>query len=293
MYYTCNPGNVGHAWIKRLFIDRIYREKENPSDYTFIQANIFDNYILMQRDPGYVTALENMPEDMRRMHLYGDWDVMEGQYFREFRRERHVMKPFPIPSHWRRFRSMDWGYNDPCCVLWHASDEEGRVYTYRELYARGMLASEAAKLCAKLSSGEDIRYTVASPDAWQKRGMLGDIGGESIAEVFARTGMPLIRADASRIAGWMRVREYMSDAPDGNPWWKCFDTCSNLVRTLPLMIHDEHFAEDIADGLEDHAPEALRYGLMSRPQRAILPEAMADEPTDFEGQATEFLGYGS
>jgi hypothetical protein len=232
-----------------------------------------------------------MPEDMRRMHLYGDWDVTEGQYFREFRREKHVVRPFPIPSHWRRFRSMDWGYSDPCCVLWHAVDEEGRVYTYRELYARGMLASEAARLCAKLSLGEEIRYTAASPDAWQKRGMQGDIGGESIAEVFATAGMPLLKADASRVAGWMRAREYMADGRDGNPRWKCFDTCRNLIRTLPLMIHDEHYAEDIADGLEDHAPEALRYGLMTRPQKAILPEA-AEYETDFEGQAKEFLGFG-
>lgn len=291
MYYTCNPGNVGHAWIKRLFIDRNYRETEDPEDYTFIQANVFDNTVLMERDPGYVRTLSNMPEELRRMHLYGDWDVTEGQYFNEFRREKHVVKPFPIPEHWRRFRSMDWGYKDPCCVLWHAADEEGRVYTYRELYVRGRLPSAVAKLSEELSQGEEIRYTAASPDAWQKRGMLGDIGGESIAEVFARAGMPLVKADSSRVVGWMRIREYMADAPDGIPWWQCFDTCANLIRTLPLMIHDAHYAEDIADGLEDHACESLRYGLMSRPQRAVFTDDAVKKGMDFDEQVGIFLEH--
>lgn len=291
MYYTCNPGNVGHAWVKRLFVDRDYRGEERFSDYTFIRASVFDNKVLMERDPGYVRTLMNMPEDLRRMHLCGDWDVAEGQYFREFRRDKHAVKPFFIPHYWRRFRSMDWGYNDPCCVLWHAADEDGHVFTYRELYVREKLASEVARECAELSAGEDIEYTAASPDAWQKRGLTGDIGGESIAEVFANAGMPLIKADSSRVVGWMRVREYMASAPDGTPWWQCFDTCRNLIRTLPLMIHDGHNCEDIADGMEDHACEALRYALMSRPQRSVLPAEPDDFP-DYERQTEEFLEWG-
>lgn len=120
MYYTCNPGNVGHAWVKRLFIDRQYQQGENAEDYNFIPAKIYDNRILMNADPNYVKQLLALPEDLRRAHLDGDWDVHAGQYFREFSREKHVVAPFEIPHWWRRFRSMDWGYNDPCCVLWHA-----------------------------------------------------------------------------------------------------------------------------------------------------------------------------
>ncbi|MBO4879784.1 MAG: phage terminase large subunit, partial [Clostridia bacterium] len=120
MYYTCNPGNVGHAWVKRLFIDRQYTDGERPEDYIFIPARIYDNRVLLESDPGYIHQLMALPEELRRAHLDGDWDVHEGQYFREFSREKHVTEPFPIPAWWRRFRSMDWGYNDPCCVLWHA-----------------------------------------------------------------------------------------------------------------------------------------------------------------------------
>ena len=155
---------------------------------------------------------------MRRAHLYGDWDAMAGQYFREFSRQRHVIAPFELPRWWRRFRSMDWGYNDPCCVLWHAVDGDGRVYTYRELYVRQRRADQVAQSIIKLSGDEEISYTVASPDMWQKRGAIlkGDgFEGESLAELFARGGVPLASADNARIAGWQRVRGYMADGADG------------------------------------------------------------------------------
>ena len=293
MYYTCNPGNVGHAWVKRLFIDRQYAEGERPEDYVFIPARIYDNKVLLESDPGYIRQLMALPEELRRAHLDGDWDVHEGQYFPEFSREKHVVKPFTIPAGWRRFRSMDWGYNDPCCVLWHAVDGEGRVYTYRELYVRLMRADEVAKKVLELSGGgsgsEKIAYTVASPDMWQKRGAIlssgGGFEGETLAELFAAKGLALTPADNSRIAGWNRIREYLAPVPDAvvggeRPMWQCFPCCVNLIRQLPLLEFDRLDREDAADG-NDHAPEALRYGLMSRPHAAAetkLVRAKAYDP---------------
>lgn len=275
MYYTCNPGNVGHGWVKRLFIDREFHPGENAGDYAFVPARIWDNQILLKSDPGYVKLLENLPDDLRRAHLYGDWDVHAGQFFREFRRDVHVAEPFPLPPHWRRFRSMDWGYRDPCCVLWHAADDAGRIYTYRELYLRETPGGEIAAKILALSEGENIAYTVASPDMWQKRGAVlkaeGGFEGESLAELFACRGVPLTPADNARVAGWQQVRSFLADRPGGAPRWRAFSCCRNLIRTLPLLQYDQHNREDAADG-EDHAPEALRYALMSRPARPLLPK---------------------
>ena len=284
MYYTCNPGNVGHAWVKRLFIDRLYAESENPNDYLFIPARIYDNKVLLDADPNYIRQLEALPEELRRAHLDGDWDVHAGQYFREFSRDRHVIEPFEIPSWWRRFRSMDWGYNDPCCVLWHAVDGENRVYTYRELYVRETRAGEVASMVLELSRGESISYTVASPDMWQKRGAVlsgaGGFEGETLAELFTSSGLSLTPADNSRVPGWNRVRDFLAVAPDGRPNWLCFSDCRNLIRQLPALQFDQHNREDAADG-DDHAPEALRYALMSRPhagKQPIIRKAKAYDP---------------
>lgn len=265
MYYTCNPGGVGHAWVKRLFIDRDYRNSERAEEYVFIPARVTDNPVLLERNPQYLATLENLPEHLRKAYLFGNWDVLEGQFFREFDRSLHVIAPTRLPMEWKRFRAMDWGYNDPCCVLWFAVAPEGRIYVYRELYLRRTLSSEIAKRVKALSAGERIAYTVASPDAWQQRGLKG-AEGESIAEVFSKNGVPLLPADNARVAGWQRVREALAREADGLPELLIFETCSNLIRTLPTLTFDAHNCEDVSDLCEDHAPEALRYGLMSRPR---------------------------
>ncbi|MEA5048798.1 MAG: phage terminase large subunit [Eubacteriales bacterium] len=295
MYYTCNPGGVGHTWVKRLFIDRRYRASERPEDYVFIPARVTDNPVLM-RNPSYLTTLENLPEPLRRAHLDGDWDVLAGQYFGEFSRDRHVAEPFRIPQSWRKFRAMDWGYRDPCAVLWFAVSPGGKVYVYREYYERNVLSSETAKRIRSLTGEEAIAYTAASPDAWQCRGMDGsrDLSGMSIAEVFAHGGVPLIRADNTRVAGWQRVREYLADADDGTPGLAIFRTCENLIRTLPMLTFDDRFLEDVSGNCEDHAPEALRYGLMSRPVSAgegKKPKARGYDPfATTEPRADGFTG---
>lgn len=264
IYYTANPGGVGHAWFKRLFIDRQYQNDEIPEDYVFITAKIYDNLALMEADPGYISKLKNLPEDLRRAFLDGDWDVYSGQFFTEWRKERHVIKPFTIPDHWRRWRSIDWGYKDHCAIFWYATDEDGRVFVYRELYVNQTLGTVVAKKVKQLSEGEEIKYTVAGHDMWQKRGT--DFNeGESIAETFNYNGVYVEKADIARIVGWNRVREYLSDAEDGIPHVQVFENCVNLIRTLPMMIYDERKAEDMSDGMEDHAADSLRYGLMSRP----------------------------
>jgi phage terminase large subunit len=130
MYYTSNPGGTGHQWFKRLFIDRDYQNKERAEDYIFIPAQVYDNDVLMQSNPEYIEALENLPEDMRKAHLYGDWNVFAGQYFTEFRREIHVIDPFVIPDHWNRYIALDYGL-DMLAAYWYAIDTQNNIYCYK------------------------------------------------------------------------------------------------------------------------------------------------------------------
>ena len=264
MYYTCNPGGVGHAWVKRLFIDRNYRNNERPENYVFIPAKLTDNTVLMQNNPEYMDALMNLPDHLRRAHLDGDWDALEGQYFEEFNREVHVCRPFQIPVWWKRFRAMDWGYRDPCCVLWFAVAPDGRIYVYDELYVTKTIASKVAQMVKEKSGGFKFAYTAASPDAWAKRGATDGLEGVSVEQIFSKNGVPLIKADNSRVVGWQRVREFLQTADGEKPMLQIFDCCSNLIRTLPVLTYDKNDHEDVSDKCEDHAAEALRYGLMSR-----------------------------
>ena len=273
---TCNPGGIGHNWVKQDYILATDYGKKTIIDpvtgcrIVFIPAKVDDNFVFRILDKTYKTRLLNLPENLRKAFLDGDWDLFEGQFFTDYSKSKHIIEPFEIPEEWRRFRSMDWGYNDPCATYWHAIDPDGHIYTYRELYINRTLDSEAAKMIVELSQGEKIEYTVASPDAWNKTGHGDQVKGENIADTFRKNGVELIKADNSRVIGWMRMREFMKTAPDGLPWWMIFNTCHNFIRTVPDLVYSANILEDIADGQEDHCAESCRYGLMSRPRPKII-----------------------
>ena len=265
MYLTCNPGGVGHAWVKRLFIDRDFGPEEHPEDYRFIRSTVYDNRPLLAQDPSYLSRLRALPPEMRRAWLEGDWDLHAGQFFPEFRRDTHVVEPFPIPAWWRIFRAFDYGLDMLAC-LWFALDDRGNVTVIRELYEPNLIASEAAARILQ-SSPEPVKATFAPPDLANRQ----KDTGRSMWEIFEGAGISLRRADANRIQGWMQVREYL--APQAAPHLRIFSTCRNLIRCLPQLTHDPLIHGDAATEPHEltHLPDALRYFLRGRAEAARLP----------------------
>ena len=86
MRAATNPGGIGHAWVKKYFIDPAPPETVWTTDEgltrCFIPATVYDNPYLMEADPGYIRRLESLDEDSKRALLYGDWDVFAGQAFK-------------------------------------------------------------------------------------------------------------------------------------------------------------------------------------------------------------------
>lgn len=264
MYLTCNPGGIGHSWVKRLFVDRDFREGENPDDYNFIPARVFDNPILIEADPEYVSSLESLPERLRDAWLYGRWDVFEGQFFPEFDAAIHVCTRREIPSRLSRFIALDYGF-DRLAALLVGIDEQGNVWVIREHCESGLTLSEAAIRAAALAEGESAEYAVCSPDLWNRRQDSGLSGFEIMQ---GAKGMPPMRpADDRRIPGWRVLREYLS-AKAGHPFIRISSECKELIECLPALLCDVRRNEDASDSPHKitHAPEALRYAVMSRPQ---------------------------
>lgn len=295
MYYTCNPGGVGHAWVKRLFIDRDYRNSERPEDYEFIPAKVYDNYVLMGRDPDYVRKLENLPEDMRRAHLDGDWDLFVGQYFTEFRRGIHVVTPFAIPDYWQRYRAFDYGLDMLACY-WAAFDELGNCYVYNEYCAPNLIISEAAhRILERTPEESKIECTFAPRDMWATNRATGKYQ----AEIFEENGLRLTPVSNGRVAGWQNIAEWLHPVPNGvggtQPRLKIFSNCTELIKDLPLLQHDDKNPSDCATEPHDitHAPDGLRYLLDGRPRPAeILAPKDEDEPLEFDDQIENFMDYG-
>ena len=284
-YLTCNPGGIGHQWVKRLFVKGAYQNGENPDDYLFIPATVYDNTPLMASSPDYVKMLDLLPESMRKAHRDGDWDALSGQYFDEFRYDIHTCEPFRIPDDWIRYRAIDYGLDMfPC--LWIAVDYNGRTYVYREFQQgkdngmAGLLASEAAeKAKAHTLPGEQIAFTIAPPDLWSTQ----KDTGHTIAELFFMNGVPLVKANNSRVQGWMMLKEYLRLGTDGKPMLYIFRNCKDLIENLPALQADEDNPNDCSTEPHDitHICDALRYFVQFR---TLAPKAVAEKPVDDYGR---------
>ncbi len=122
-----NPGNIGHAWVKSLWIEKQaasgmeHPEEFDASDYDFIPARVTDNPIYAG-DANYLKTLRALPSHLKRAFLDGDWDVYAGQYFDRFDCSQHVVRAEKIEwkPWWPRWISVDWGFEHPAAVYWHA-----------------------------------------------------------------------------------------------------------------------------------------------------------------------------
>ncbi len=294
MYLTCNPGGVGHSWVKRLFIDRNYKNSERAEDYTFIKSLVYDNAFLMEHSPEYVRVLENLPEARKKAMLYGEWELFEGQYFSEFSRDAHVIEPFVIPSDWRRYVSFDYGLDMLACY-WIAMDTSGNAYVYRELYEPSLIISKAAKKILEMSGGEEIEQYFAPPDLWNRR----QDTGKSAAEIFCENGVLLTKASNDRVAGWLNLKEWLKvygENEEKTSRLKFFRNCLNIIRCLPAIRFDEKNPNDCAVTPHEltHSCDAMRYFASSRPIKTDI-KAQNDDFADlipWEEQENELIMYG-
>ena len=287
---TANPGNVGHLWVKRRWIDN--KEPmvayKNPLGLTsmFIPAKIYDNPSLMENDPLYIKRLEALPEQERKALLEGDWNIFAGQYFKEWTPRVHVIEPCYIPVLWKRFIAGDYGHKKPSSIGWYAISPEGELIRYREVYREGLYYDELAKLMCDLSKNERIDYAVFDPAVFgdkqhhslkkdSREGLSGaEIMQETINEWFEEAQKPndaflITRADNRRIEGWRNLRQWLR-VVDNNSRFKVFKTCMSFVTTFPANVHDERKPEDLDTDGEDHSADEARYAVMSRPPETDL-----------------------
>lgn len=304
-----NPGGIGHQFVKMTFIDgvtelEVYRAAKTEGGMLrqYIPARLEDNPSMNDNDPGYEGRLHGLGSDaLVKAMRWGDWDIVEGAYFDNFEKRRHVIRPFEIPDHWLRFRAGDWGSAKPFSFGWYAAASDdtivgpgtviprGALIKYREWYgiktdAQGkFIADTGLKLHAEAVGagvrqrdyGDRISYSVLDPAAFSED------GGPSIAERMLRgtdkNGATFQPADNKRVVGrgamggWDQLRGRLTGDEDGRPMLFFFETCIHTIRTLPALQHDPARPEDLDTSQEDHAADETRYACMSRPWTASRP----------------------
>lgn len=273
MRCTANPGGVGHEWVKKRYVEPAEWNTGFISDTgitrRFIPASLYDNPYLTQ-DGNYEKMLKALPEVHRRRLLEGDWDVNEGSAFPEFDKHIHVCPPFHIPPDWNRVKGCDYGYTSPSACVWAAiNPESGQVVVYRELYERGLTGEDLQLRLAELEREEHRGIPgVLDTACWNRTGYTGPTIGETLCRgIYAQKFRP---ADKNRIAGKVQIHEHLKLTEQGEPAMVIFDTCHNLIRELSSIPVSKTNSEDVDTHVDDHAYDALRYLLMSRPRKTPM-----------------------
>lgn len=315
---TGNPGGAGQHWIKQRYIDPAPRGMQALSrilpngsahKYVFIPSRIQDNKLLMQNDPQYINNLYLVgSEQLVKAWLNGDWNAVEGAFFDCWQSEKHIVRPFAVPSDWVKFRSMDWGSAKPFSVGWWAIATEnfrveggrviprGAIVRYREWYGckpgepnvgLKLTAEEVGRGILEREKGDKVDYGVLDPAAFAQD------GGPSIHErLSAATDYKVIfrRADNKRVSqagaqgGWDQMRGRMKG--DGeSPMLYVFSTCTDFIRTIPSLQHDINRPEDLDTDAEDHIADEARYGCMSRPYASAIILPMKKKSNDYKASS--------
>ena len=320
-----NPGNIGHAWVKALWVDKLppsgYESPElyDPADYDFIRARLDDNPIYAN-DMNYRKTLGALPENLRKAFLEGDWSVFAGQYFDLFEFGRHTVRAedLGMQSWWPKWISIDWGFHHPSAVYWHtavpgdrwpaASEEKSppatgaahgsatnrppRIVTYREFVQNGLSPGMLAQAIVERTGRETIREVYLSPDAFAHRTSEASIA-EQLGDVLAQNGLPRpALADDDRIGGWQLMYQLLErDA------WVITENCAKLIECIPQMVRDNRRVEDIRKVEGDDPADAARYGIVPGARYAGVgasasggPRAGQTPPPYFPGSGAKFVG---
>jgi len=293
-----NPGNIGHGWVKKMFVDAgpymSIQTQEIYSETLHKSKKIRTQYIpsLAMENPfitdDYIFELEQKPEALRKALLEGSWNSFEGMAFPDVRIDEshykdrkwtHVIDPFDIPLDWPRYFSFDHGYSKPfACQWWAIQPGTGTAYLYREWagvkprqanvgleltptqIADGILEREGKEIQDNLTI-----LRVADPAIFDKS------RGDSVADQMApgymgrRHGVIFSKGDHARLPGKMQVHERLRFNKDGIPGMYIFNTCKNWIRTVPTLPYSETKPEDVDSDAEDHDYDAMRYFLMDHP----------------------------
>ena len=290
----CNPGGIGHKWVKERFIDRTvvkYNENHTPIQtkdivefvqnplkpdsiikrfVRFIPFTSLDNPFLNE---SYLANLDSLSEYQKKMDMYGCWDVVAGRYF-DFNDDQIIPEGavardlVDLQGHVEFFISIDWGYKPSYhSAHWHAVLPDHRVITFQELYGQELVFEDFVKEIARMSEDYDISATCLPHDMFRNgdryRNDTGKIIGETKSDVFEYYGLNPISVESGKGKVQMRYDKIHSACvlknPDGVYKFRVSSKCTNLIEELQLAVHDDNDPLLIAKKCRDHAIDD--YGL--------------------------------
>lgn len=291
---TGNPGSVGHQQVKNRYIDvaqpmKIFNIVNQSSDQdqsitgVFIPSRVYDNGVLMQLDPGYISRLRLVGnDDLIKAQIDGDWNVVAGSYFGDVQSHKLIIDPFDIPKDQPLYLAFDWGYSAPFSIGVYTVVPRNYMVKNRLISRNSLIRIDeyygfngipnqglkwsGSKIGAKLKfihdsqkrKGYNFKVMIADPSIFSNNGYSRTIFGQ-LQE--GQDRLSLKPAMNSRVEGQVKMRELMSNANEGEDLHQLFvfDTCREFIRTIPILQRSEINLDDVDTDMEDHIADECRY----------------------------------
>lgn len=293
-YYISNPASETH-WLYERFVDESLR-RDNTA---YVHFTLHDNVENLPPDlVAFLLSTETTDPDFYKRFVLGEWGAFEGKRFRVWNPALHICPPFDIPTDWEVTEGIDYGWTNPTCVIWHAIGYCGHEFLVAEHYEAEKHVSHHARRIREIREDYLLAPSMIwlDPSSWAGRDQY-----ESIAFEFQEYGIHVGKAQNERIGGWNRIDELLrqeiyDERSNGDRVCSCpagpgrklrvFEgRCPNLVRELPALVRKE--GTDDVEKVNDHAPDATRYIVMSRPFAPVVEEPESDRHTRYLRQLRE------
>lgn len=298
-----NPGDIGHDWVLRRFIGsaatndikepyRIYSEdidvlgKNVPITKQYIPSKVWDNPALPNRDQYVAGMIASMsPEDVAA-YLNGRWDMLAGAMFKV--PLVTLDAPTLLDKDYLTIRAIDFGIEDPTCVLWVLYYPKANVFdVVSELYLKDTNLDSVVHYIKKREEELRLRPVVWSVGSPEMQARQAAASNQSIASIMATRGVPVERANVDRLAGWTKIIDLTTKAAVRLWPNKGHHGAPNLARTLPKLQRNSGPGKDpndIRPRQEDHAADTLRYAVMAAFEHpvAIAPAAVEEDNPNFD-----------
>jgi len=223
----------------------------------------------------------------------GKFVQIGGLIYKMFDPSKHVIDEFIVPEgQGLVVAGMDHGFSNATAWLWAWVNADGRVVIFDEYYKSGEIIRTHAQEVHRINNehGRYPDYFVGDPSIRN----VDPITGTSVLLEYMDYGIPIILGNNDQKAGINRVARYLTGIGD-KPQLLITRNCTNLIREVGRLrwahwankkSRADKNAKEEQHKKDDHAADALRYLIASRPELdsgAYVPKAA---PVDTHGMST-------
>ena len=238
----------GYNWVYDLW------KRGNDPDFPEWESRSspsWDNPHLPMED--IEEARRTLSDAAFRQEYGAEFTIYTGQVYKEFDEDVHVVpqEELFIDPNWRKFRAIDFGYENPFVCLYIALDEMDRVIVYDEYYERHRTVEQHARHLRKDETRYE--YTVCDPS------------GASSRATLLENGIPTIALRSEVIQGLEQVRRTLRPREDGSPGFLVSSKCVNTIQEFNLYRYPDTDYKTSEDPIKDndHSMDALRYFIVN------------------------------